>query len=203
MSNFNSKFVSKNAEFKKMIAYCVIAHGLTDQDYNIQFIPADDIVEFTVNENEEGFGESVLTDSLFPAKLLLSMIVCRMLNYINKTGNKTIAHIYKGPIGTFTSNQVNRVIRDLQEQNVTFNDLLSPNLVFNKFNRDGNISLPTTKNGTKLVEFETQEGQQIDMSPEYEKELENMAILGTGVVANEMANAKMRYFMKCKTWKRQ
>ena len=31
----------------------------------------------------------------------------------------------------------------------------------------------------------------------------NCAILGTGVVANEMANAKMRYFMKCKTWKRQ
>ena len=196
MSNFNSKFVSKNAEFKKMIADCVIAHGLTDQDYNIQFIPADDIVEFTVNENEEGFGESVLTDSLFPAKLLLSMIVCRMLNYINKTGNKTIAHIYKGPIGTFTSNQVNRVIRDLQEQNVTFNDLLSPNLVFNKFNRDGNISLPTTKNGTKLVEFETQEGQQIDMSPEYEKELENMAILGTGVPTVIMEYAGSADFAK-------
>ena len=181
MNNFDNKFVAKNAEYKKLIADCVIANGLTDKDYNIQFIPATDITKFTVNEDESGFGESVLTDSLFPAKLLLSMIVCRILNYINKTGNKTIAHVYKGPVNAFTTNQINRVIRDLQEQNVTFNDLLSPNLVFNKFNRDGNISLPTAKNGNHLVEFETQEGQNIDMSPEYEKELENMAILGTGV----------------------
>ena len=181
MNNFDNKFVTKNSEYKKLIADCIIANGLTNKDYNIQFIPADDIIPFTINENEEGFGESILSDSLFPAKLLLSMIVCRMLNYINKAGNKTIAHIYKGPVNAFTSNQINRVIRDLQEQNVTFNDLLSPNLVFNKFNRDGNIALPTAKNGQHLVEFETQEGQNVDMTPEYEKELENMAILGTGV----------------------
>jgi len=181
LQNFDRKFVNKNSEYKKLIADCIIANGLTDKDYNIQFIPAEHIVEFMVNENDDGFGESILSDSLFPAKLLLTMIVTRMLNYINKTGNKTIAHVYKGPVNTFTTNQVNRVIRDLQDQNITFNDLLSPNLVFNKFNRDGNIALPTSKNGTRLVEFETQEGQSIDMSPEYEKELENMAILGTGV----------------------
>ena len=181
LNNFNTKFVTKNSEYKKMIADCIIANGLTDKDYNIQFIPAEDIIEFTVNENDEGFGESVLTDSLFPAKLLLTTIVCRLLNYVNKTGNKTIAHVYKGPVNAFTSNQINRVIRDLQDQNITFNDLLSPNLVFNKFNRDGNIAIPTSKNGNRLVEFETQEGQNIDMSPEYEKELEKMAILGTGV----------------------
>lgn len=169
---------------------------MTDKDYNIQFIPATDITKFTVNEDESGFGESVLTDSLFPAKLLLSMIVCRILNYINKTGNKTIAHVYKGPVNAFTTNQINRVIRDLQEQNVTFNDLLSPNLVFNKFNRDGNISLPTAKNGNHLVEFETQEGQNIDMSPEYEKELENMAILGTGVPSVIMEYAGSADFAK-------
>lgn len=181
MKSFSPKFVKKNAEYKKMIADCIIANGLTDKDYNIQFIPAEDIVEFTVNRNEEGFGESILTDSLFPAKLLLSMIVTRILNYVNKTGNKQIAHIHKGPVNAMTTNQINRVVRDLQEQQVTFNDLLSPNLVFNKFNRDANISLPTAKNGNHLIEFETQEGQNIDMNPEYEQTLEKMAILGTGV----------------------
>lgn len=181
IDNFNDKFVTKNADFKKVIADCIIANGLTDKDYNIQFIPADDIIEFKINENDDGFGESILMDSLFPAKLALSTMVCRLLNYINKTGNKTIAHIHKGPINPYTSNQVDRVIRDLQNQNVTFNDLLSPNLVFNKFNRDGNISLPTANNGNHLIDFETQEGQNIEMSPEYEKYLVDQAIIGTGV----------------------
>ena len=196
LKNFDKKFVTKNAEYKKVIADCIVANGLTDKDYNIQFIPVDDMIPFTINENEQGFGESVLTDSLFPAKLLLSMIVCRMLNYINKTGNKTIAHVHKGPVNAYTTNQVNRVIRDIQEQNVTFNDLLSPNLVFNKFNRDGNIALPTAKNGDRLVEFETQEGQNIDMSPEYEKELEKMAILGTGVPSTIMEYTESADFAK-------
>lgn len=196
LKNFDNKFVTKNAEFKRLIADCIVSNGLTDKDYNIQFIPAEDIITFTINENEDGFGESILTDSLFPAKLLLSMIVCRMLNYINKTGNKTIAHIHKGPINPLTSNHLNRVIRDIQEQQVTFNDLLSPNLVFNKFNRDGNITIPTAKNGDRLVEFETQEGQNIDMTPDYEEKLENMAILGTGVPTVIMEYAGSADFAK-------
>lgn len=181
IQNFSSKFVTANAEHKKLIADCIVANGITDTDYNIQFIPAEYIHEFKINENDEGYGESILAESLFPAKALLSVMVCRMLNFVNKTGNKTIAHIHKGPIDTYTANQINRVIRDLQDSDITFNDLLSPNLVFNKFNRDGKISIPTSKNGTKLVEFETQEGQTIDMSTEYENKLEAMAIMGSGV----------------------
>ena len=181
LQQFDKKFVTDNAEYKKLIADVIIANGLTDKDYNIQFIPADDIIPFTIQEREDGFGESILADSLFPAKLLLSMIVTRMLNYINKTGNKTIAHIHRGQTNVFDTNQLNRVIRDLQDSDITFNDLLSPNLVFNKLNRDGNMAIPTSRNGDKLIEFEVQEGQQIDMTPEYEKILENMAIMGTSV----------------------
>nr|DAE00577.1 MAG TPA: Portal protein [Myoviridae sp. ctrf010] len=196
LKNFDNKFVTQNAEYKKLISDVIIANGLTDKDYNIQFIPESDIIPFTIQENEDGFGESILSDSLFPAKLLLSMIVTRMLNYINKTGNKTIAHIHRGPVNVYDTNQLNRIIRDLQDQDVTFNDLLSPNLVFNKFNRDGNMAIPTTRDGNKLVEFEIQEGQQIDMNPEYEKELEQMAILGTGVPSVIMEYAGSADFAK-------
>jgi len=181
IQHFSSKFVCNNAEYKKLIADCIIANGITDVDYNVQFIPAEYMYEFKINENDDGYGESVLSESLFPAKALLSVMVTRMLNFVNKTGNKTIAHIHKGPIDTYTANQIERIIRDLQDSDITFNDLLSPNLVFNKFNRDGRITIPTSKNGTRLVEFETQEGQNIDMSSEYENKLEAMAVLGTGV----------------------
>ena len=181
MNSFDLKFVTKNAEYKKMIADCVIANGLTDKDYNIQFIPESDIIPFTIQETEDGFGESVLTDSLFPAKALLTMISCRMLNYINKTGNKTIVHSHRGQVSVTDNNHIQRIIRDLQDEDITFNDLLSPNLVFNKFNRDGKMVIPTSKNGDHLLEFETQEGQNIDMNPEYEETLEKMAVMGTNV----------------------
>lgn len=181
MQKFSSKFVSTNSEHKKMIADCIIANGIIDNDFNIQFIPAQYIIQYKVNEDEEGVGESVIANSLFPAKLLLSLIICKLLNYFNKGGNKTIAHVHKGPIDVSSSNQIQRVTRMMQESNITFNDLLSTNLVFSKFTRDSNIQLPTAKNGDKLVEFEVQDGQSIDMHTDMEDKLEQMALLGTPV----------------------
>lgn len=196
MEKFSSKFVEKNAEFKNLIAECIIANGIVDNDYRIQFIPAQYIVPFIINEDEDGNGESILADSLFPSKLLLSLIICKMLNYMNKSGNKTIAHVYKGPVDINSTNQLQRVTRMLQESNITFNDLLSTNLVFSKFTRDSNIQLPRGKNGEKLVEFETQEGQQIDMSTDFENKLEQMAILGTGVPSVIMEYVNQADFAK-------
>lgn len=181
LANFNNSFVQKNPAFRDLISDCLIANGLINNDFNIQFIPANNIIPFVINENEQGLGESILTDSLFPAKLLLSLIISKMLNYMNNSGPTTIAHVHKGPIDLGTNNQVQRVIRNMTESNINFNDMISSNMVFSKLTRHSRIQLPTSKDGTHLVEFETQDGQNIDMSPEFENWLEKNAIMGTGV----------------------
>ena len=181
ISNFSSKFVNKNVEFKKLIADCISANGLINTQYQIQFIPAKYMVAFSVNEDEDGVGRSILEDALFPAKLLLSLIVSKLLLYMNKSGNKTIAYVRKGPIDVSTGNHVQRTIRMLQEQNITFSDLLSTNLSFAKFSRTGNLQLPMAKNGDRLIEFETQEGQEVDLNTPMEEFLQKLAIMGTGV----------------------
>lgn len=186
LSNFSNKFVNKNAEFKKMIADCIVSNGLVNTAYQIQFIPAKYIVSFTVNENEDELGTSILQDSLFPAKMLLSLLVSKLLTYMNKTGNKTIAYVRKGPLDVSTSNHVQRVIRMMQESQITFSDLLSTNLSFAKFSRNGNIQLPMARNGDRLIDFETQEGQDVDMNTPMEEYLEKLAILGTGVPSTIM-----------------
>ncbi len=191
LTNFSPKFALDHSDHRRMIADCIIANGIIDNDYNIQFIPAEQMVEFMINEDEDGYGESILADSLFPAKLLLSLIISKMLTYMNKSGNRTIAHVFKGPIDTNSGNQLNRVVRMLQDSQITFNDLLSPNMTFSKFARDSNIQLPTSRNGSKIVEFETQEGQHVDLKTDFEDKLEEMAIVGTGVpsIIMEYANS--------------
>ena len=181
IANFSNKFVNKNADFKKMIADCIIANGMINTDYQIQFIPAKYIIPFTINENENGIGQSMLQDSLFPAKMLLSLIVSKLLLFMNKSGNKTLAFVRKGPIEVGGSNHIQRVIRMMQEQNITFSDLLSTNLSFAKFSRNGNMQIPVAQNGDRLIDFEIQEGQQIDLDTPMEQFLEKLAILGTGV----------------------
>ena len=181
INRFNKKFVIANSNFKKVIADCINYNGYMDNEYHIQFIPAQYVVEFKVNEDENENGVSMLQNSLFPAKLLLSLMVSRMLNYLNKNADKTIVYLAKGPIDIHTGNQVQRVIRNIQETQITFSDLLSTNMVFSKFGRNQNMIIPNSRSGKRLAEFETQEGMNVDMNPEYENKLEQMAILGTGV----------------------
>ena len=204
-ANFSKKFVAKNVEFKKAIADCITYNGFLDNEYHVQFIDAKYVTEFTINEDDEGNGESILANSLFPAKLLLSLITARMLNYLNLSGDTRVAHVAKGPIDTHTGRQTQRMIRNIQETKITFSDLLSTNLVFNKFSRNKNILLPKGRDGTNLVDFEIMDGQNIDMNPEYENKLEQMAILGTGTpsvimeyigqadFAKSFENANIRY----------
>lgn len=186
LDQFSLKFVKKNAAFRKVIAECLIANGLVDNDYMIQFIPAHQMIEFKCNEDENGKGESILSDAMFPAHLLLSIVICKMLNYINKGGNRTIAHISSGRVNRSLTNQANRVIRDLQAGNVTFTDLLSSSMVFSKVTRDSNIAMPKDQSGNRLVEFEVQEGQDINMDTEYEQMLERWCMLATGIPPTAM-----------------
>lgn len=181
LTNFSNKFVNKNADFKKLIGDCIVANGFVNTAFQIQFIPAKYITAFTINENEDGIGQSMLQDALFPAKMLLSLIVSKLLLYMNKSGNKTIAYVRKGPIDISTSNHIQRTIRMLQEADITFSDLLSTNISFQKFNRNGNLQLPMAKNGDRLIDFETQEGQDVDLNTNMEEYLEKLAIIGTGV----------------------
>jgi hypothetical protein len=179
LDHFGKKFVADNAEYKKIIADCIIENGLTDNDYKIQIIPAEDIVDFKINETSDGDGESVLANSLFPAKLLLYYMIFTFLSYVNNSSDRSIAHIKKGPIDTATYNHLNRVIRMMQESKITFNDLLSSNMVFNKFARNNNMSMPTAQNGDRLIDMEVQEGQQFNYHTDFEDKLEKMAIMGT------------------------
>jgi hypothetical protein len=189
LNQFSASFVKKNAAFRELIAECIIANGLVDNDYMIQFIPANQVIEFKCNEDEEGKGESILSEAMFPAHLLLSIVVCKLLNYINKGGNRTVAHISSGKVNRQLSNQVNRVIRDLQAGNVTFTDLLSSSMVFSKVTRDSNIAMPKDQQGNRLVEFEVQEGQQIELNTEYEAMLEKWCLLAMGIPPGITDNA--------------
>ena len=181
IQNFSNKFVNNNPQFKKLIADCIIANGMMNTNFQIQFIPAKYIIPFAINMDETGRGRSILQDSLFPAKLQLSLVVSKLLLYMNKAGNKTIAHIKKGPINIQGANQVQRAIRMMQESQITFPDLLSTNATFAKFNRDGNMQFPQSRSGDKLIEFEIQEGQHVDMKTDMEEWLDKNTVMGTGV----------------------
>ena len=179
---FSAKFVHENIGFKKLIADCIMANGVINTQYRIQFIPKEDIFEFKIRENSDGDGTSILANALWPAKILAAIRIRKTLNYVNKSGDKMIAYTKRGIADASGRNQAQRVLRNLQEMNITFGDIIGDSsLMFHKYAADQNIMMPTSRSGNKLVEFEKMDGQTVDMSTDYEKELENQALVSTGV----------------------
>lgn len=181
LDKFNKKFIADHSEFKKLIADCIITNGFVDQDYKIQFIPANDVIEFKFNEDENGDGRSMLIDSLCPAVLLSSLMVAKHMNYINSAGDKTLITTHKGATTIQTGNRVEQTVRDMQLGDVNFADYSSSSLLFSKLSRNSKFHIPTGKSGNKLIEVEKWEPTQVDMNTEYEIYLHRMVILGTGV----------------------
>lgn len=179
---FSDKFVSENVIFKKMIADCIMANGVTNTEYKIQFLPASDVIAFPINEDEEGNGTSILANSMFPAKIHAAITMRKSLNYINKSGDKTIMHVRGGNADISRKNQTMRIARNMQEQNIVASDIFGDsNIMFQKFAADGIILMPSSRSGNRLAEFEKMDGQQIDTSVEWEKDLSNQSIIATGV----------------------
>lgn len=182
ISKFSSKFVSENTSFKDVIANCIMANGIVNNEYKIQYLSPDDLFEFNINPDKNGEGVSMLKKSLFPAKLLTSILVKKSLNYINKSGDKTVAHIRGGQTDISKKNNTMRIIRNLQESQITFGDMMADySMMFHKYANDGNIVMPMGRSGNRLIEFEKMEGQNIDMNTDFEKNLENQALTATGV----------------------
>ena len=182
IKNFDSKFVKDNIQFKNLIANCIMANGVINTEYKIQFIPPEDMIEFPICVDSNGDGVSMLADALFPAKILCSYVMRKHLNYLNNSGDKNIAYVRGNTVDLNRRNRTEQIIRNMQEANITFGDMMSDqSLMFQKFASNNNILMPVGRGGNKLIEIEKMDGQQIDMSTEYEKSLTDECIIATGV----------------------
>lgn len=181
IENFDQKFLMDNQDFKKLIADCILAKGIADNEYSIQFIPAKYVYEFKINETLDGDGEALLSDSMMAGKMLMSYLVSKLLLFVNNSGDKTLVTIHRGQLDLNGKNQVDRTIRSLEGSTVSFGDFLSPSIMFNKFNRNTNITIPTSANGTRMLDFEKLEGKSIDMGTEMEEKLEKMGLIASSV----------------------
>lgn len=179
--DFGMEFLDKNIQFKRQIAECLITHGFTNNKYKIQVIPASDIIEFKIKEDANGDGHSLLEDSIVPGKMLASLTVSKLLNYLNKYGDRTLVNYTKNPMDASGNNMLQALIRNFQESDINLPDILSGELIFNKIGRNNRIAIPKDENGTRVIEFEQLEGQRVDLNTDYEEYLNKLTMMGSSV----------------------
>ena len=181
VKSFNKQYLENNQEFKDAILNSLMYHKAYNKTMHFQFIPAEYVCEFRVNEDENGEGQSILEKSLFYAKLYLALLMYTLITYMSRSADTRIYYIKNSGIDTNYSNKVQEIARDIKSKQIKFTDLLSYNSITSKVGAGREIFMPVGKSGERGIEFDILSGQDVPLQNELLELLKQGYINGTGV----------------------
>lgn len=181
IKSFDKKYLENNKEFKDLIINSLMYNDLYKRKLHYQFIPADYICRFTVNEDENGNGQSMLWKSLFYAKLYLSILVFNVITYLSKSQDTRIHYIKQSGIDKNAINKTMKIARQIKEKQISIADIMDYSAIFGKLGTGRDVFMPVGETGERGIEFDVISGQNVDMQNEFMEQLKHSYISGTGV----------------------
>ena len=178
--SFDRKMLDKNIKLKSEIADIIMAHKFSEGRLSFVYIPENEIVRITINEDEDGKGHSVLEPTLFSARSYLMLDLYNLLYTLNNTTTR-VHYIKSSGLNKDYAAQVERTMRKFQARRITIDDIYSYSGVLNKIGGMGEMILPAGRNDYKALETDTIEAVQNPITVELLEKKRKEAIAGTGV----------------------
>lgn len=178
--SFDKPFLEKNIKFKEAIIDCLNYYNLNEKRLKFQFIPTDYIVEFKIDEDMEGNGQSMLKKSLFYAKLYLMLLLFKIMSIILNSNDVKVNYVKQSGIDKNLANQVQEIARIRQSRQINITDLFSYTTLINKVGNGSEMYIPTGRSGERPIETEILSGQEIQLNSDLLEMLRNNYILATG-----------------------
>jgi hypothetical protein len=181
VKGFDKPFLEKNIKFKELILNSLMYNDIYKKKLKFQFIPVDYMTEFTVNENEDGEGTSILYPSLFYSKLYLALLLFKMISIISKSNDQKVYYVRQSGIDNDVANKVQNVARSIKEGQINFMDLMNYNSMVTKVGKNKEIFMPIGRSGEKGIDFDVIAGQDVQLNTELMEMLRTSFINATGV----------------------
>lgn len=91
INNFDLKFMRDNLTLHKQIVSVLMAHKFNESMLRFVFIPAENVVRFTLNKDGDGKGHSVLEPALATARMYMFLKLYSLLYQINNSQIRVIS----------------------------------------------------------------------------------------------------------------
>ena len=183
VKSFDKSFLKNNIKFKEAIVDCFTYYNLNEKRLKFQFIPAEYIQEFKIDEDMNGNGTSMIKKSLFYAKLYLMLLLFKIMSIILHSNDTKVNYIKQSGIDKNVANKVQEIARIRQSRQINMSDLFSYTTLINKVGNGSEMYIPTGRSGERPIETEILSGQDVPLNSELLEMLKNAYILGTGVPA--------------------
>lgn len=196
ISSFDKKFLKENIKFRTIIAEAIQYYNLNERKIRFQFIPAEYVVAFKINEDEEGNGTSVIEPALFYAKLYLLLLLFKMVSIVSSSNDTKVHYIRSSGIDKNIANTVQEVARKMQARQVNLTDMFTYTTLINKVGNGNDLFIPLGREDTRGIETEILAGQDVQLNSELMELLRNSYISATGVPAVIMNSINESEFAK-------
>lgn len=180
---FDKDFLKENVKFKETIVEAINYYNLNEKRLKFQYIPAEYMQEFKIDEDENGDGQSMIRKSLFYAKLYLMLLLFKIMSIILNSNDMKVNYIKSSGIDKNLANKVQEIARIKQSRQINMFDLFNYTTLINKVGNGSEMFIPTGRSGERPIETEILSGQDIQLNTELLENLKNSYILGTGVPA--------------------
>lgn len=177
----DKKYLENNAKFKELIVNALLYEDLYKRKIKFQFISVDYITKFTIDEDINGDGQSILINSLFYAKLYLYLLIFKVLSILTKSNDQKYHYVKSSGIDKETANSTQAVARAIKENEMNFKDLMNYGTAINKISKAKDAWVPTGTQGDRPIETDILSGQDIQLNTELMETLITNAINSTGV----------------------
>lgn len=181
--SFDKPFLENNLKFKRMIVNAINYFNITQNRIKFQYIPAEYIQEFKIDEDIDGHGQSMVKKSLFYAKMYQMLLMFKILSIVMNSNDTKVNYVKQSGLRKDVANKIEEIIRRKQSRNINMYDLYNYSTLINKIGAGSEEYIPAGRSGERPIETEILAGQDVQLNSDLLEMLKNAYILGTGVPA--------------------
>ena len=154
INNFNLKFMRDNASLHDQIVAILEAHRFNESMMRFIYIPAEHVVQCTINEDGAGKGHSMLEGGLITARMYMFLKLYSILYQINNAQIR-VYNIRQSGIDKNYKQFVQQTMRKFAARRVTANDIFNYRSSMTKVSGGSELIMPTGPDNQPPISVET------------------------------------------------
>ena len=153
INNFNLKFMRDNVSIHKQIVAVLQAHKFNEARMRFIFIPAEHVVQCTINKDGMGKGHSMLEAGLVTARMYMFLKLYCLLYQINNSGIR-VYNLRSSGIDKNYKALVQDTIRKFTARRITANDIFNYRNAMPKVSGGSEMVMPLGPGDKKPIEID-------------------------------------------------
>ena len=153
INNFDLKFMRDNVSIHKQIIAVLQAHKFNEARMRFIFIPAEHVVQCTINKDGMGKGHSMLEAGLITARMYMFLKLYCLLYQINNSGIR-VYHMRSSGIDKNYKALIQDTIRKFAARRITANDIFNYRNAMPKVSGGSEMVMPLGPGDKKPIDIE-------------------------------------------------